>query len=202
MKDLFVIGFGPLNANCYVLANGKRAVIIDLPNKAGKVVADFCQKRDLLPEAILLTHGHFDHCGGVAEFLKTFDVPVYCHKNDETLAANASQNRHRFEADDCKVDEYVEDGQVLDLCGLKISVMHTPGHTPGSVCYLVDDLMFSGDTLFHGTIGRTDFEESCPEEMGASLQKIKNLQKNYVVYPGHEENTTLDEEKQFNPYLR
>jgi len=150
----------------------------------------------------LLTHGHFDHCGGVAAFLKSFDVSVYGHENDVTLAQCASKNKWRVRAEDCNITNFVNDGDTILLGDFQIKVLHTPGHTMGSVCYIIDENMFSGDTLFHTDIGRTDFNESNPAEMKKSLKKLAEIKEDYKVYPGHEESTTLREEQENNIYLR
>lgn len=201
-KKLFTLVCGSIGTNCYILINEYYdAIIFDIPDSAGKEIANFCKKNKFNPLAILLTHGHFDHCGGVAEFLKYFSVPVYGNSDDYDLAMSASNNKFRIHAQDCEIKNFIADGDCIEIKNFKIDVMHTPGHTPGSVCYFVDDLMFSGDTLFLNAIGRTDFQESDPQKMSESLCKIKNLKQDYIVLPGHEESTTLFNEKHNNRYL-
>ena len=202
-KQLYIIASGMVRTNCYILVDeNKNCIIVDLPDKTGEKLADFCKQNEIKPLAILLTHGHFDHCGGVAGFLREFDIPVYGHANDIELAQNASKNKWRVPAEDCTMSNFVQDGDKIVIEDFEIEVMHTPGHTMGSVCYFVDDFMFSGDTLFHTDIGRTDFAESNPAEMKKSLKKIAGISKDYTVLPGHEEHTTLKEEQQNNVYLR
>lgn len=202
-KQLYTLVCGRIGTNCYVLTDENNdAVIFDMPDSAGEKVADFCEENKLQPLAVLLTHGHFDHCGGVADFLSKFSVPVYGSKEDCLLASNASKNRFRIPAKDCKITNFVSDNDCIQLNDFQIKVMQTPGHTLGSVCYFVDDFMFSGDTIFHGDVGRTDFAESSPEKMIESLEKIKKINANYFIYPGHEESTTLFEEKNNNRYLK
>lgn len=202
-KKLYIIASGRVHTNCYMLVDGNNnCIIVDLPDETGEKLAEFCKENKINPLAILLTHGHFDHCGGVADFLTEFNVPVYGHKNDIDLAQNASKNRWRVRAKDCTFTNFINDGDKIVFDGFEIDVMHTPGHTMGSVCYFVDDLMFSGDTLFHTDIGRTDFAESNPAEMQKSLKRIAKIEKNYKVLPGHEEYTTLKEEQENNIYLR
>lgn len=201
--NLSILVGGRVGANCYVLSDEKgRALIFDIPDSCGERVADFCANNNLTPLAILLTHGHFDHCGGVAAFLRRFAVKVYGSEADASLAASATANRYKVKAENCHITDYVTDGQSLGIADFDVKVIATPGHTAGSVCYIVGDDMFSGDTLFHGDIGRTDFPESVPGAMAESLKKLAAINGNYTVYPGHEEATTLEEEKRENPYLR
>ena len=202
-KKLYIIASGRVHTNCYMLVDdNNNCIIVDLPDETGDKLAEFCKENKINPLAILLTHGHFDHCGGVAGFLREFNVPVYGHQNDVALAQNASKNKWRVPAEDCNITNFVNDGDKIVFDGFEIEVMHTPGHTMGCVCYFVDDLMFSGDTLFHTDIGRTDFAESNPAEMQKSLKRIAKIEKDYKVLPGHEEYTTLKEEQENNIYLR
>ena len=189
-KKLYITASGRVNTNCYIMVDEVNAncIIVDLPDETGEQLAEFCKQNNVKPLAILLTHGHFDHCGGVAAFLREFDVPVYGHANDIDLAKNASKNKWRVRAEDCDITNFVNDGDVITLGDFTIEVMHTPGHTMGSVCYFVDDC--------------TDFAESNPTEMYKSLRKIAKIEKNYKVLPGHEEYTTLKEEQEHNVYLR
>ncbi len=203
MKQLYTVVCGRIGTNCYILTDeNKDAVIFDVPDSSGEKIAKFCEDEQLKPLAVLLTHGHFDHCGGAFDFLCKYSVPVYGNKEDFDLASRASKNRFRISAKDCTITNFVADGDCIEINNFKINVMHTPGHTMGSVCYFVDGLMFSGDTLFHGDIGRTDFAESNPSEMIESLRKIKSINTDFAVYPGHEESTALFEEKKTNSYLK
>lgn len=202
-KKLYITAGGRVHTNCYLMVDkDNNAIIVDLPDETGEQLAEFLKQNNIKPLAILLTHGHFDHCGGVASFLRVFNVPVYGHKNDIDLAKNASKNKWRVRAEDCDITDFINDGDKIVLGNFEIDVMHTPGHTMGSVCYFVDDIMFSGDTLFHTDIGRTDFAESNPAEMQKSLARIAKIEKDYKVLPGHEEYTTLKEEQENNVYLR
>lgn len=203
MKNLNLIVCGRIGTNSYLLSDeGKNAVVIDVPDGSGEKLADFCVENGLRPLAILLTHGHFDHCGGVAGFLRKINVPVYASEADAELMNKASQNRFRVPAENCAATEFVCDGETLKIGNFEFKVMATPGHTDGSVCYFIDDFMFSGDTLFCDSIGRTDFAESNPQKMKESLAKINKIERNYIVFPGHEESTRLKDEKENNIYLR
>ena len=185
--------------NCYVVSQGKDCVVIDPPLCQKEYVFDYLQKNNLVPQAILLSHGHCDHCGGVEQLLKKYNVPVYCHQNDLQLASIVAYNPFKIPADNCFPQPYPS--MSLDFGSLHFDVVETFGHTQGSVLLLLEDKMFSGDTLFYRSIGRTDFPESDINLMNNSVEKLKTFTKDYVVFPGHGETTTLFDELQNNPYL-
>ena len=145
--------------------------------------------------AILLTHGHFDHVGGVREIFSQTDCDIYL------CPADCAMPEQMTAGPLCYTNSY-QDGDILNLAGLTLRVLHTPGHTPGSVCLLCDDSLFAGDTLFAGSCGRTDLPGGNWAELQASLSRLKSLEAEYTVYPGHGEATTLNNEKRYNPYMR
>ena len=155
---------------------------------------------------ILLTHGHFDHILGVNEFKKKHpEAKVVIHKEDEAFLTDtvlSHSKMHGLTQEPVKADVLVEDGDVLAFDDTEFKVVHTPGHTSGSVVYLLDDLMFSGDTLFQMSCGRTDFPESDPASMRPSLQKLAALNGNYHVLPGHNAFSDLDFERKNNPFMK
>ena len=155
---------------------------------------------------ILLTHGHFGHILGVHGFLKNHpEAKVVIHREDEAFLTDPVLShtfKHGLTQEPIKADIIVEDGDVLAFDDTEFKVVHTPGHTRGSVVYLLDDLMFSGDTLFQLSCGRTDFPESDPAAMGPSLQKLAALEGNYHVLPGHNAFSELDYERANNPFMR
>lgn len=194
-------GFG---ANTYVLTkDGKNVIVID---PAQPRVKDELLQRGLQPQFILLTHCHFDHVGGVAAVCE-LGAKVLCSESEKSLVGTSADLFDKFGAPRIgyAVDETFTFDEEKSLCGLQVRAIATPGHTLGSVCYLVTDgdkrYLFSGDTLFAGTIGRTDFPTGNIGEMRKSLQKLATLDGDMPVYPGHEEETTLQQERLQNPFM-
>ena len=196
--DLHIIPLPPLGANCYLLKQPARpdGLIID-PGGAPQAVLDVCTQLDMTPAAILLTHGHFDHVGGVAGLVEAYpNLPVYAHRGDVSDIPGQLTWR--------PVPSWVElhDNDTLLLAGIQLSVLNTPGHSQGSVVFQVEDCLFTGDVLFRGSMGRTDFPGGDMSQMAASLRRLGNLSGDFKVYPGHDRSTTLDAERATNPYLR
>lgn len=188
-----ILPLGMLQTNCYILSNGSRCLAID-PGGEPEKVLNYLEKEGLTLEAVLLTHGHFDHVGAVATLAAETDCPVYLCEEDLSLpsamTAGPLYHTHGY-----------GEGDRLNLAGMDFAVLHTPGHTPGSVCLQFGEHLFTGDTLFAGSCGRTDFPGSSPAAMKKSLSRLAALEENFRVYPGHGETTTLDEEKRYNPFL-
>ena len=155
---------------------------------------------------ILLTHGHFDHILGVNEFREKHpEAKVIIGREDEPFLTDRTlshSNAHDLPQDPIYADRLVGDRDVIEFDGKEIRVVATPGHTPGGVCYLIDDILFAGDTLFQLSCGRTDFPEGDPQAMQASLHKLAALDGNYHVLPGHGPLSDLDFERKNNPYMR
>ena len=195
------IEVGYLQTNCYVVADEATldAAVID-PGADSNLILDYIERCHFHVRAILLTHGHFDHCTGVAGMLERHpELPVYICEKDVTDGVGSEMQFARLPE---KNQRYYKDGDTLTLGALTISVLETPGHTPGSVCLLVGDVMFAGDTLFRGSCGRTDFPGGDYRAMLRSLGRLGKLEGNYQVYPGHEQPTNLDFERRFNPYMQ
>lgn len=196
MINICTLTLGLYETNCYIVnkTGGGKCIVIDPGYEAHKI----CGKLDELglePEAILLTHGHFDHVGAVRDMAATYGCRVFLRPEETSMPPQLTAGPLYF------TDEYPVQGQ-LQVAGMDITVMRTPGHTAGSVCLLVEDAMFSGDTLFAGSMGRCDFPGSSIFEMRKSLRRLCALTKDYRVFPGHGEDTTLEYEKKTNPYLR
>lgn len=196
-------GFG---ANTYIITeDGKRAIVID-PSQT-RVEGELI-KLGLQPTCVLLTHCHFDHVGGVG-VLQENGARVYCSAQEKPLVGTGADLFEAFGAPRVayKIDETFADGEEKILNGISVKAILTPGHTAGSCCYLFTDkeggrYLFTGDTLFAGSIGRTDFPTGNITQMRASLNRLSSLDGDLPLYAGHNEQTTLDNERKTNPFMR
>lgn len=196
---------GELQENCFILFDeNKDAFIVD-PGASSENIIETIEKNDLNIRYILLTHGHFDHVGAVAALKKRFKAPIYLHKNDRKFLENPKEVRESafgLQIEAANADVFVNDGYEIPFSDDKIKVIASPGHTIGSVCYLFKNYLFAGDTLFNGSIGRTDFPESDNSLMMESLKKLKELDDDIYVLSGHGPESQMSYEKMTNPYLR
>lgn len=209
MIDVSIWMLGSMfQANCYVAVNEKNeGFAVDIGGDPD-VFMERLEKKGIALKMILLTHGHFDHIRGVAAVAEKTGARVYIHSEDAGMLKDSEASLARFVGgmEYVPVNEFTEikDGDVIDFCGESVKVIHTPGHTKGCVCYLIDDIMFSGDTLFCGSAGRTDFPGGSRREILESLKKLAALadDHDYRVFPGHEEITLLSDEIKYNPFFR
>ena len=189
---------GQLETNCYIVTdeNTLCCAVID-PGDESNTILDYLEDNRLQCKAIFLTHGHFDHVGAAAAVAEETGASVYMHRGDDkggrdahfpfTLPANG---------------QYIDEGDRVELPGLRFDVLATPGHSPGSISLVCGNALFSGDTLFRGSCGRVDLKGGCPDDELRSLKKLCLLPGDYEVYPGHMDATTLERERALNYYCR
>ena len=189
------LALGAYQTNCYLLFEGDKAVVID-PGYEADTILRALETLGMSLEAILLTHGHFDHVGAVKELVSETDCAVYIHSAELNLPPMITAGQLYY------THTYAEGDTISPVSGMELTVLHTPGHTPGSVCLIWKDQMFSGDTLFQGSCGRVDLPGGDPRVMMESLRRLASLEAEYHVHPGHGSSTTLSAEKRYNPYLR
>ncbi len=194
---------GDYQTNCYLVWGDQSTscVVIDPGYDAQRILEQVAQL-SLTVEAVFLTHGHFDHVGATEELVQKTDCALWVNRADWEIAPGYGIDWlfPLANSDFCPVNFY-EHHQQIFAAGLTFLVLHTPGHTRGSVCIGCEDVLFTGDTLFAGSIGRTDFPHSHNRNMLESLTFLKSLDKDYTLYPGHGEDTTLFYEKKYNPFL-
>lgn len=195
MPEISVLTLGDYQTNCYIVhAPGNDACCVIDPGYEPEIVAHFLKEKGWRLDSILLTHCHFDHVGGVKILAADTDCRVYLCPEDLKLPPILTNGQLFY------TDTYTDEDTVT-AAGLTFRVMQTPGHTPGSVCLFCENALFSGDTLFAGSCGRTDLPGGSSRDMKNSLKKLAGLAPDYQVYPGHGEATTLKQEQAQNPYL-
>ena len=193
--ELKTFPIGSLQTNCYMAwAEGSDSCILIDPGYVPEELLEQVRLQRKNLEAILLTHGHFDHVGGVKVLVAETGCKVYICNQEVKQPLRYSDGLHYTDT--------VAEGDVLALAGLTLQVLHTPGHTPGCVCYLCGDTLFSGDTLFAGTCGRTDLPGGDFKAIQASLQRLAALEGDLRVLPGHGMASSLDIERRYNPYMQ
>lgn len=196
---------GPVRTNVYIIyhEDTREGLLIDPAEEAGKIKKKITEL-GIKPGGILLTHGHFDHMGAAEALKQEYGIKIYCFQEEEELLGREDLNLSAVfgRGFTLKADETFLDGQELKLSGFTIRVMHTPGHTKGSCCYYFEEeqLLFSGDTLFAESVGRTDFPTGDGKALARSIrEKLFCLEEATPVYPGHNEATSIGHEKQYNP---
>lgn len=206
-SELQTCVLGSVSTNCYLLKNKNTGdlLIVDPADHAQEIFSRI-REMQAKPAAILLTHGHYDHILAVEDVKKEYQIPVYaCEKEAGTLL-DASANLSGYGNRSCslKADILLEDLQAFEAAGFSVQMLHTPGHTPGSCCYYLKDegILFSGDTLFYGSVGRTDFPGGSTAQIVESLHRLTDsLPEETEVYPGHDISTTIGYEKRYNPFV-
>lgn len=198
---------GPVYTNCYIAKNKEtgEALIIDPADSPSKIELKV-NAMGARPVAVLLTHGHFDHIMGVEAVREKYQIPVYASRQEEEMLREPSVNMTDQMGKSCSIrpDVFLDDLQVFEAAGFSIQMIHTPGHTKGSCCYYLKEegVLFSGDTLFCGSVGRTDFPGGSASQIRDSLHRLlAALPDDTSVYPGHDTSTTIGYEKRYNPFV-
>lgn len=203
IKDIKMITGGMCETNSYIISDENGVCVIVDPEGRADVYTRYIESNALKPEAILLTHAHFDHIGAMEPLRKEYSIKVYAGEREKAvlndprinLTSMIGQGRS-FEA-----DVYLSDGEEFTIGSMTFKTVYTPGHTCGSVVYLIDGVMIAGDTLFMGSCGRTDFPTGDWGKMNESLQMLKNLEGDYRVLSGHGPETTLERERRTNMFM-
>lgn len=199
------LAVGSYQTNCYIIFDEeKRAIIVD-PGDQAKDILKVVEDEGLKVEKILLTHAHHDHIGALVEVKEALKVPVYMGEEEVSLLEEGLSNKNMLFNDKnekFKVDYLVKDKDIIKFNDIDIKVIFTPGHTRGGVCYLIDNVLLSGDTLFMGSIGRTDFPGGDYNTIMESLNKLVKLPNDTIVLPGHGPETKIALEKVNNPFLQ
>ncbi|MDO5713194.1 MAG: MBL fold metallo-hydrolase [Tissierellia bacterium] len=196
---------GSYQTNCYILHDEKGHGIIIDPGAEGTKIFNALEEYQIEPESVILTHSHGDHVGALGEVLEKYNIPVYIHKDEEPFLKNARLNLTGAMGVNLEVPsklKLLEDNDEIEFHGHTIKVIHTPGHTPGGISLYVDQLLFSGDTLFYGSIGRTDFPGGDYNQIIESIVKLVKLPDDVIVLSGHGPETNVKFERENNPFLR
>lgn len=196
---------GSYQANCYIVFNDENEAIIIDPGAQPFDILKAVEERNLKVSKILLTHAHPDHFGALKEVREKLNVPAYISTKDEVMLEDRSGNLGEMlgiKSETLKADVIFNENDYIDFGNKKIQVILTPGHTPGGACFLLDDILFTGDTLFSGSIGRTDLPGGDYDTIMESLRELMNLPADTIVLPGHGPETTIAQEKINNPFIR
>ena len=203
MLKIFTVG--PMEANCYILYNpDKREGLIIDPGAEGSHLIKFIKQEKISINYIINTHGHPDHIGANRKIKEHTNAPILIHQYDAPMLAKSGSVLSfifPLESSSPAADTFIKDGDLIECAGMKLKVLHTPGHTPGGISLLIDDSIFTGDTLFSGSIGRSDLPGGSQEVLLNSIKKILSLDENLIIYPGHGPSTTVRQELHSNPFI-
>ena len=203
IKDIKMITGGMCETNSYIISDENGVCVIVDPEGRADVYTRYIESNALKPEAILLTHAHFDHIGAMEPLRKEYSVKVYAGEREKTVINDPRINLTSIigQGRSFEANVYLSDGEEFTIGSMTFKTVYTPGHTCGSVVYLIDGVMIAGDTLFMGSCGRTDFPTGDWGKMNESLQMLKNLEGDYRVLSGHGPETTLERERRTNMFM-
>lgn len=205
MIEFEVIKVGALETNCYLILDRDRNSIIIDPGGEPEKICQFIKNKNLRPLMIINTHGHADHCGGNKFLKERYSIPVLMHEADIEIL-NSFESKFIFPlmkgSSPPVPDKFLKDGQLIEFGESILKILHTPGHTPGSICILTNGILFSGDLIFSGSVGRTDFPGGSWSELINSIKnKVLTLPDETIILPGHGPSTTVGEERRNNPFI-
>lgn len=201
-----ILELGPYFENCYIVGDNesKKGIIIDPGDEAEKIIS-FVEKLNLKIEKIIITHGHVDHIGAVDEIRVRYKVPVMIGEKDAVKLTDSNENLSSLSGDNVysgPAEKFLKEGDIISVGKYDFKVLETPGHTVGSISFYGNGVVFTGDALFLGSIGRTDFPGGSHEQLIASIQqKLLTLPGDTIIYAGHGPDSTIEQEREFNPFL-
>lgn len=201
--ERFIVGVG--NSNSYVVSDkNKKSVIIDCGGDSDKILA-YIQENNLVVEVIILTHYHFDHIMAVNKLQKELGAKLLIHEDDYSGLKDPNLNLSQMHSSanlSLEADQLLTDEEIIEVGNLEFEIIHTPGHTPGSICIKVDDYLFTGDTIFKQAVGRTDFPGGNKKDLTDSIKdKLLAIESDLIILPGHFDKSSLNYEKKNNPFI-
>lgn len=207
--NINILPLGSYQTNCYILINDKRNAIVIDPGSEPEKLIKFIESKNATVKMIALTHGHFDHVGAVTKLKQVTNAPVYIHESDNEMLLNpdlihkglTSELNRICGFETSTADNFFVEGEKYSVDDMEFEVMHVPGHTKGSTVLLFDDVMFTGDTIFEGTVGRTDLYGGNSKQLRDSAKRVAGINGEYVMHCGHGGATTLAKEKATNMYM-
>lgn len=203
--EIIKLTLGMLAVNCYILKYSEDKVAIIDPGDEGETIVRELEKQGLTPTQILLTHGHFDHTGAAAFLKEKYNIPLYIGEKDSAMLTDREKSGAYLapfvKFNPVKADGFLKEDDEIALGEFSLKVIETPGHSEGSICFMGEDFIITGDTVFQGSVGRTDLFSGSGKNLAESVKRLAALEKDYRLYCGHGDDTTLEAEKSSNPFF-